>query len=135
MNEVPNYAEYLKNNRPNIKPDGFDFDVNTFENLIDAWTPIEDIPMLLRCNHSVLDAFCNIVYKMDFTTTYNFLLGVSKMFMRKTFSGLARQGNATACSVVAKSFLKVDDDKSQNVNVTFVNDLPDNNKCKGDINK
>lgn len=128
MQEVPNYAEYLKNNRPNIQPPGFDFDVNTFENLIDAWTPMSEIPTLLRCDENTLNKFCKKIYKMPYRETYNMLLGVSQMFMRRVFNSLAKQGNATACNVVAKSFLKLDDDKSQNVNVTFVNDLnkPDN---------
>lgn len=123
MQEVSNYAEYIKNNRPNIKPDGFNFDVDTFENLVDAWTPIDQFPLLLQSSEQEINDFCLLIYKMDFKTTYAFLLGVSQMFMRKTFNVLARQGNATALSVAAKSFLKLDQDNSQNVNVTILNDL------------
>ena len=78
--EVPLYSNMLSANRRNVHIDGFDFDVDTFENLIDNFTPINNIPLILsgtsgkRYSLSDMDKFCNIVYKMPFDSLFCFIL-------------------------------------------------------------
>lgn len=127
MDEIKNYADVLKVKRfplpPNIK--GVTWDVNTFENLIDVWTPREDILLILDTNRDTLDRFCKAVYKHNFNDTYNILTGITDVFMRRALKNQATMGNASATSIVTKHFmgLKDDEDKNANVNITFVSDL------------
>lgn len=125
LRQVNHYAYYTSATRENFKPDGFNFDVNMFENLIDCWTPKKDFPIILRSPISKIDEFCKIVYNMNFDETYNFLSGITDAFMRKTFKNLASQGNSFSQSLVSKHFmgLRDDVDKDSNVNITIVNDL------------
>lgn len=123
MDEIKSYAEIVKHTRKNFQPKGFDFDVNTFENLIDNYVPEENIPVILRCNLGTLDKFCKIVYKMDFKQTYRFLMGITDMCMRKTIKGLAGLGNTTALKIAQEHFMKLkSDDGGSNVNITIVDD-------------
>lgn len=129
MKQVTNYAEFIKANRENIQPEGFDFDVDMFENLIDWWTPKEEMPVLLRTTRYQLDRFCQIVYKMDFDTTYTFLSGLTTAIMRKTFSNLAASGNTTALNLTAEHFMKLKSSQNDKaVNIRIVNDLKDDDE-------
>lgn len=128
--EVPLYSNMLSANRKNIHVDGFDFDVDTFENLIDNYTPMENIITILSgiCRKKItqanLDDFCYLVYGMDFKETYKFLSGITDMYMRKVFKNLAASGNTTAMSINAKYFMKLEDDsKNDTINIRIVNDL------------
>lgn len=124
MQEIKNYAEFLKASRKNFQPDGFNFDVNEFENLIDCWTPQEKIPTILRCKHVDLDRFCMIVYNMNFNDTYNILSGISDAIMRKTLKGLAETGSTAAIQIVAKHFMKLKEEEDKKaISITFLNDL------------
>lgn len=123
MEHVKNYQEFMKGNRENWKPEGFDFDVDQFENLIDWWTPFDTIPIILNCDMKTLDDFCYKVYNMSYKKTYGYLLSLTNAFMSRTFKCLASTGNNTAMSIVTKNLMKLDEDKSQNVNITFLNDL------------
>lgn len=123
MEEIKSYVEFVKANRENIKPDGFSFDVNAFENLIDCWTPFETIPVLLQTTHADLDRFCKIVYALDYRTAYNVLSGITDAFMRKTFKQLAAVGNNTAMNIVSEHFMGLKSDNKVNASVTIVNDL------------
>ena len=121
---VYNYADLVKRNRSNAKVPGFDFDVDTFENLIDSFVPQDRIPSILRCSLVDLDIFCNKVYGMTFKETYTHLSGISDMWMRRAITNLSHSGNATALNIAAKHFMGLsDDNQNANINITFVNDL------------
>jgi hypothetical protein len=125
IRQVPHYAYYTSARRENWQPEGFDFDVNMFENLIDCWTPMEDFPIILQCDNATLDNFCLVVYGKRFKDTYNFLLRVTNAMQRKAFKMMSNQGNAFSQSLVSKHFmgLKDEQDSNQNVRITIVNDL------------
>lgn len=125
LDSVKNYAYYIKASRRNYQPEGFHFDVNMFENLIDWWTPKNEIPVILRCSLSDLDRFCFVVYKMNYDEVYNFLSGITNAFMRKTFKNHANAGHAFSQSLVSKHFMGLSDDNNpnENLNITIVNDL------------
>lgn len=128
MQPIQDYEEFLKADRQNFKPEGFTFDVNQFENLIDMWTPFDKIPIILKVNCDVLDKFCITVYNMNYKETYARLSGISEAIMRKAFSNLAKGGNATALSIMAKNIMKLDNDQAQNINLTIVNDLKEDDE-------
>lgn len=77
---------------------------NTFEDLIDCFTPMDDIPPI--CEHAYgvprdkLEKFCNIVYGMNFKESFVFLHKMSLMYYRKALTNLAKVGNKTAMSTV-----------------------------------
>lgn len=127
LRQIPHYAWYTSSRRQNFQPEGFDFDVNMFENLIDCWTPMEDFPIILRCNNNTLDKFCLTVYGTPFKETYNFLLRVTNAMQRKAFKMMSNQGNAFSQSLVSKHFMGLRDDNQQesNLRITIVNDLQD----------
>lgn len=128
--EVPLYSNMLSANRKNIRIEGYDFDVDTFENLIDNYTPMDNIVVILsgitrkQLTIADMDRFCNIVYGMDFKEAYKFLTGITDMYMRKVFKNLAASGNTTAMSINAKYFMKLEDDsKNDAINIRILNDL------------
>lgn len=121
---IYSYADLLKKNRTNYKVPGFNFDVNDFENLIDAFVPEKNIRLILNCDYSTLDEFCNIVYGMQFKDTYRILSGIADMFMRQAISGLAKTGNNTALNIAAKHFMGLTEEANkESINITIVNDL------------
>ena len=121
---VYSYKELLSRRRQNVKVDGFDFDVDTFENLIDCFTPMPSISIILGVSNHDLDNFCHIVYGMDFAETYRSLISISDMFMRKAIQNLSVSGNPTALNLTAKHLLQWEKDNSnQNISIKIVNDL------------
>lgn len=131
--EVPVYANILSANRRNFQPNGFNFDADLFENLIDSYATPEEIMDILsfRCKHKVneaeLDKFCKILYGYNFRETYKTLIGITNVHMKKVFKNLAASGNATAISVNARHFMKLEDEnKNDAINIRIVNDLEDN---------
>lgn len=121
---VIDYDEYRLNAVENRHPDGFWFDMNQFENLIDAWTPKEDILTILQTSPNELDNFCKICYGENFDRVYEILHAISTMGFRKSVTFLAKSGNSSALILAAKNFAGMqDDNQSSNVNITFKNDL------------
>ena len=122
--EVQSFSAIMKRNaRRNFKLRGFDFDVDTFENLIDSFVEKETIPVILGCRHADLDRFCRAVYGVDYNTAYPRLLGIADMWMRKAVTNLATSGNATALNIASKHFMKLDDDREKSaINITINND-------------
>ena len=122
--EVQSFSAIMKRNaRRNFKLKGFDFDVDTFENLIDAFVEKETVPVLLGCCHADLDRFCRAVYGVDYNTAYPRLLGIADMWMRKAVTNLATSGNATALGIASKHFMKLSDEADKNaINITINND-------------
>ena len=122
--EVQSFSAIMKRNaRRNFKLRGFDFDVDTFENLVDAFVEKETIPVILGCCHADLDRFCRAVYGVDYNTAYPRLLGIADMWMRKAVTNLATSGNATALGIASKHFMKLSDEAEKNaINITINND-------------
>lgn len=122
---VIDYDAYRRNQVENKHPEGFWFDMDMFENLIDAWTPKEDVCTILQATHQELDAFCKECYGYDFDRTYSILKAISMMGMRKSVSTLAKAGNSSALVIAAKNFAELNDGGNDGqINITFKNDLP-----------
>lgn len=121
---VYSYRDMLRGFRENYKVKGFWFDVNTFENLIDCFTPKQTIPIILRCKHADLDRFCQVVYGMKFSEAYTFLSGLTDMFMRKAIKGHSNNGNPTAMKIAAEHFMDLKEQQEKDgINITIYNDL------------
>lgn len=124
--EVFDYTVFLKNNRnPYARLPGLNFDVNMFENLIDAFVPVDELHILLNCSSFDLNRFCNVVYNMDLDHTYLYLSGISRFGMVRVLKGLYKTGNQSAIKAINENFLgiKQDSNDQNNVNITFVSDL------------
>lgn len=122
--EVPVYDDLLDPKRKNTSIPGFDFDVDTFENLIDNFVPIQNIPLILGVHSGQLDKFCQRAYGMNFEETYNKLSGITDYWSRKVVKNLSASGNATALNIMSKHFMGLsDDNKNQGVNIVIVSDL------------
>ncbi len=104
--------------------DGFDFDRDTFEDLIECYTPQEQILSLLGISHYDMDRFCKKIYNMSYNEAYCFLLYKSDAHNRKAFNMLAKEGNQTAMKIVAEHFMKLGSIDKSDVKVQFVNDVP-----------
>lgn len=114
--------EYLAKNgrrddflhRQNVVVDGFDFDSYTFEDLIDNFTPESDIPIILGVSRVDLDYWCRQVYNgMDFPEAFAFLSRKALFYCRKAYTNLSKSGNNTAMNIVAKHFMKLEDDENK----------------------
>lgn len=123
MNDVPGFQDFLALNRQNVKLEGFNFDVNTFENLIAWWTPINEIPVILGVRSDQLDYFCNKIYHMNYKETYYKLHNIEMALTRRAIDGLSKQGNSTALNILSKHFMELEDNNQQDVHITIVNDL------------
>lgn len=122
--EVPIYTDLLNPNRKNVKIPGFSFDVDVFEDLIDCFTPIQNIPTILDTDIPTLDKFCDRAYGMNFKETYAKLSGITDYWSRKVIKNLSSSGNSTALNIMSKHFMGLsDDNKNQGVNITIVNDM------------
>ena len=121
---VPIYDDLLDPKRKNAKIPGFHYDTDTFENLIDCFTPMKNIPVILNTRFSDLDMFCQIAYGMNFQDTYIRLSGITDAWSRKVIKNLSSSGNSTALNIMSKHFMGLsDDNKNQGVNITIVNDM------------
>ena len=111
--------------RENQSLEGFDFDMDMFENLIDNFTPMEDIPLLLNVGKADLDYFCMRLYNCNFSETYDILSRRALYYDRLAFNNLAKSGNNAAINVVAKYFMKLDEqDKAKALKIEVVNSIP-----------
>lgn len=121
--EPESYLDLLRPNRKNRKIDGFDFDLDTFENLCSVWTPKSNFTLLLHCKASELDKFCMKAYNMNFSDAYNVLTGIADLWARRAINNLAQRGNNTALACVIKHFMKLEENAAPQPNITIVNDL------------
>lgn len=108
----------------NTEVPDFDFDRDTLEDLIECYTPLEEILALLGVEHKEMDRFCFAVYNMNFKDAYFHLLYKSDAHNRKAFNMLAKQGNQTAMKIVAEHFMKIGKVDQNEVKVQFVCDVP-----------
>ena len=122
---VFDYDDYRLGRRENIKPDGFDFDMDTFENLIDAFTSQADILIILHTTKEQMDKFCRECYDgADFNTVYRQLLAISGVFRRKYIDTHAKNGHSFALGLEAKYWRGMNDEpQEQSLNITIKNDL------------
>lgn len=124
IGRVVNYQQYRSGFVCNHTVDGFWFDQDQFENLIDMWAPQEDIIAILDTSREDLDIFCKALYGQNFDHVYRKLLAISRTLMRNAISGLAKQGNSTALATATKHFAKLDDDNgSKPISIVIKNDL------------
>ena len=114
--------EYLAKNgrrddflhRKNVIVDGYAFDSYTFEDLIDNFTPQDDIPIMLGVTRGDLDYWCRQVYNgMDFPEAFAFLSRKALYYCRKAYTNLSKSGNNTAMNIVTKHFMKLEDDENK----------------------
>lgn len=117
------YLDLLRPNRENKSFPGFNFDMNTFENLCAIWTPKKDFAKLLNCQVSDLDRFCYLAYNMKFNDAYDVLSGIADIWGRRVITNLAARGNNTALSCLIKHFMKLEDQSAPQQNIVILNDL------------
>ena len=107
------------------KVKGFDFDTNLFEDLLDNFTPMEDVHTLLGVSKNDLDVFCEKAYGMKYKETYNTLMTRAMYYNRKAFNILAKKGNQTAMNIVAKNFMKLEEEENRgNLKIQVVGGIP-----------
>lgn len=110
---------------PNETAPGFNFTRNDFEDLIDNFTPFEDIPLLLGVKHAELDEFCNYIYNMNYKTTYDVLLKRSELYYRKAMMMLSKSGNPTAIKVSAEYYVGLGAVDKSEQKITFIGVMPE----------
>lgn len=128
IEHIENYDAFRLGTRENKKPKGFTFDMDTFENTVDAFTSESDICTLLNVTEAQLDRFCAECYNgMTFASVYRQLKAVSVMFMKKAIKGHAENGNVYAMRLAAENWLGMADsgNKEQSVTITFKDDRDD----------
>lgn len=110
---------------PNQTAPGFNFTRNDFEDLIDNFTPFDDIPLLLGVKHVELDSFCSYIYNMNFKDTYDNLLRRSNLYFRKSMMNLSKSGNPTAIKVAAEYYVGLGAVDKQENKITFIGVMPE----------
>ena len=124
LSRVINYDNYRTRSVVNHEVEGFWFDQDQFENLIDSWASQDDILTILQVSRKELDIFCKAIYCQTFDQTYRQLLAISRTLMRNAISGLAKAGNSTALATATKHFAMLqDDNNTKPINITISNDL------------
>lgn len=118
--------------RKNIHPKGFDFDMELFEDLIDNFTPYDDIHVILNCTNADLDRFCNVCYNgMNFNEVFDYLVKRANYYNRKAFNKLSKAGNASCVGIVSKHFMKLEEeDKNKALRIQICGNIPLNNNDK-----
>lgn len=115
----------INNNQPksNSTVEGIPFDQDTFENLVDCFTPKKDFHIILDCTCSDLDKFCKKVYGRNFSDTYDSLVKVSTALWGQTINKLARLGNQTAIKYIIDEHMSRTN-KNNELKITICSDLP-----------
>lgn len=110
---------------PSQTVEGFNFNRNDFEDLIDNFTPLEDIPLLLGVSHADLDRFCYDIYNMDFKHTFESLLKRAELYYRKSMMMLSKAGNPSAIKVTSEHYVGLGSSDKQSEHITFIGVMPD----------
>lgn len=110
---------------PDETAPGFNFTRGDFEDLIDNFTPFEDIPTLLGVKHVELDKFCEYIYNMNYKVTYDVLLKRSNLYYRKAMMMLSKSGNPTAIKVSAEYYVGLGAVDKQDNHITIINSMPE----------
>lgn len=103
---------------------GFNFTRDDFENLIDDFTPVNDIPVLLGVKDYELDKFCNYIYNMDFKPTYEVLLKRAQLYYRKAMMSLSKSGNPSAIKIASEFYVGLGKNIDDDSRFTIVNVMP-----------
>lgn len=109
---------------PNQSVPGFNFNRNDFEDLIDNFTPLEDIPTLLGVSHPQLDKFCVAIYNQKFKQTYAMLLKRSELYYRKAMMSLSKSGNPSAIKLTSEFYVGLGKSNDEDSKITIVNVMP-----------
>lgn len=123
IEKIRNSHNFWKQSQ-NQKMKEFDFDRDTFEDLIESYTPIDDIPVLLGVRKSDLDIFCKYIYNQDYKTAYGALLMKSNAHNRKAFNSLSKKGNQTAMKIVAEQFMGLGKIDNTEAPIQFICNVP-----------
>lgn len=103
---------------------GFNFNRNDFEDLIDDFTPKDDVPILLGVTHSELNKFCSYVYNMNYNQTYEVLLKRSQLYYRKAMMTLSKSGNPSAIKIASEFYVGLGKTMDDDSRITIVNVMP-----------
>lgn len=109
---------------PDESAPGFDFTRGDFEDLIDNFTPFEDIPILLGVTRPELDDFCNYIYRMKYKETYDNLLRRAELYFRKAMMSLSKSGNPSAIKVSAEYYVGLGAIDKNESKIIFMNNMP-----------
>ena len=114
-------------------PDDF---METFEDYIDCFTPLENIVKICKIEFGMeyrdLDNFCNVVYNMNLKESYVYLLSKADNYMRKAITELSKMGNTKALDISATHFMKLGQDEAKaNAKITINATIPLTNKGNG----
>lgn len=124
IGRVVNYENFVRGNRANHVVEGFWFDQDQFENLIDDWADFEDILIIFQVSEPELDIFCDAIYHQPAREVFARLRAISRTIARKTINQLAKSGNATAVAIAKNHFAQLkDDDANKPISITIKNDL------------
>lgn len=125
IGRVVDYDFFTPGRRVNHAVEGFWFDQDTFENLIDSWADLDDIPLILQSSPQDLDVFCYALYNDNFPHTYSRLRAISKVIARKELDKLAKSGNSAAIAATKQHFPLLIDalEPNNNININIKNDL------------
>lgn len=117
------YRAHLIKSSSDIAVEGFSFTKSDFEDLIDNFTPIDDIPVLLGCSKADLNVFCLSIYNADFSSAYAGLLAQAKVYHRKIIRKLAGEGNTMALKQLPE-LSGVAKESPNDISITILNDVP-----------
>ena len=106
---------------------------NVFEDLIDAFVPLENIRGIIEGDYGIkgdqLDSFCKEVYGRSARDAYEYLHLKSDSYARKAVTQLALGGNKTAMSCLIDYFAGWSENKkNEGLKVTIVADVPKEEK-------
>lgn len=118
------YERHLIKRQSNVAVEGFSFTKDDLENLIDNFTPPDDIHILLGTNERYLDEFCLTIYGLRFQDAYLALLKQAQYYVRSSIFLLARLGNNTALKQQAEITGIGKEQQDQQISVSFVDSVP-----------
>lgn len=120
------FERHLIRRQEDVGVEGFAFTKSDFEDLIDSFTPKQDIPTILGVGVADLDRFCNVIYGMKYNETYQALLMQANYCWRSAIKVLARSGNAQAMKQMAEITGIGKEDATERVQINFMSDVPTN---------
>lgn len=120
--------------RKNHTVEGFNFDQDMFENLIEYYTPKKDMADLLGVSEQKLDLFCMTIYGWNFSITYDKLSKRSQFLTRMALQNLGNSGNPAAIKVASETFwgLKTDA-QSADLKIQVVANIPKSDEGNGSV--
>lgn len=127
------FERHLIKRSSNIAVEGFNFTKDDFENLIDNFTPPDDIHILLGTNEEGLDIFCLTIYGLRFEDAYHALLKQAQYYVRSSIMFLARMGNNTALKQQSEITGIGKEQQDQQISISFIDNVPSDTPSDVDI--